>query len=62
MQSSPNVGFGVNDHLIRGLMRFIMMTRREFRSRMLHKMEEPLIINKNGIMLKGGLNSFIFQI
>ena len=30
MQSSPNVGFGVDDHLIRELMRFIKMTGREF--------------------------------
>jgi hypothetical protein len=30
VQSSPNVGFGVDDHFIRGLMRFIKMTSREF--------------------------------
>ena len=30
MQSSPNVGFGVDDHLIRELMRFIKMIGREF--------------------------------
>ena len=30
MQSSPNVGFGVDDHLIRELMRFIKMISREF--------------------------------
>ena len=29
MQSSPNVGFGIVDHQIRGLMRFIKMTSRE---------------------------------
>ena len=29
MQSSPIVGFGINDHQIRGLMRFIEMTSRE---------------------------------
>jgi hypothetical protein len=30
VQSSSNVGFGVDDHLIRGLMRFIKMTSREY--------------------------------
>ena len=30
MQSSPNVSFGVDDHLIRELMRFIKMTSMEF--------------------------------
>ena len=29
MQSSPIVGFGIHDHQIRGLMRFIEMTSRE---------------------------------
>ena len=29
MQSSPIVGFGIYDHQIRGLMRFIEMTSRE---------------------------------
>ena len=30
MQSSPNVSFGVDDHLIRELMRFINITSKEF--------------------------------
>jgi hypothetical protein len=30
VQLNSNVGFGVDDHLIRGLMRFIKMTSREF--------------------------------
>jgi hypothetical protein len=30
VQSSPIVGFGVDDHLIRGLMRFVKMTSRKF--------------------------------
>jgi hypothetical protein len=30
VQSSANVGFGVDDHLLRGLMRFIEMTSREY--------------------------------
>jgi hypothetical protein len=29
VQSSPNVGFDVDDHRIRGLIRFIEMTSRE---------------------------------
>jgi hypothetical protein len=29
VQSKPNEGFGVDDHQIRGLMRFIKMTSRE---------------------------------
>jgi hypothetical protein len=29
-ESSPNVGFGVDDHLIRGLMSFTKMISREF--------------------------------
>ena len=29
MQSSPIVGFSIDDHQIRGLMRFIEMTSRE---------------------------------
>ena len=29
MQSSPIVGFGIDDHQIRGLIRFIKMTSRE---------------------------------
>jgi hypothetical protein len=29
---------------------------------MLHEMEEPLIMNEDGITLIGGLNSFIFRI
>jgi hypothetical protein len=30
VQSSPNVGFGVDDHLIKELIRFVKMTSREF--------------------------------
>ena len=32
MQSSPIVGFGIDDHQIRGLMRFIEMTSTESRN------------------------------
>jgi hypothetical protein len=30
VQSNPIVGFGVDDHLTRGLMRFVKMTSRKF--------------------------------
>ena len=33
MQSSPIVGFGIDDHQIRGLMRFIEMTSRESKNK-----------------------------
>jgi len=54
------VGFGIDDHQIRGLMRFIKMTSRE------SKNEDELqvagvVITKGGqTELKGGLNSFMF--
>ena len=32
MQSSPIVGFGIDDHQIRGLIRFIEMTSRKSKS------------------------------
>ena len=60
MQSSPNCGFGDNDHIIRELMRFIEMISRNLYSRMLHEMEEPPIANVYGFKLKEDLNSFIF--
>ena len=33
MQSSPIVGFGIDDHQIRGPMRFIEMTSRESKNK-----------------------------
>ena len=33
MQSSPIVGFGIDDHQIRGLIRFIEMTSRESKNK-----------------------------
>ena len=33
MQSSPIVGFGIDDHQIRGLMRFIEMISRESKNK-----------------------------
>ena len=52
------MGFGDNDHAIRELMRFIEMTSREFIFEVLHKIEEPLIINVDGFKLKRGLRFF----
>ena len=49
MQSSPNCGFGDNDHIIRGLIRFIEMTIGNLLLRMLYEMEEPPITNVDGI-------------
>ena len=60
MQSSPNVGFGVDDHLIRELMRFIKMTSREFIIEDVTWKGGAPITNKEGIVLKGVLNSFVF--
>ena len=47
MQSSPIVGFGIDDHQIRGLMRFIEMTSRE------SKNEDDVQVTSVQIM-KGG--------
>ena len=52
------MGFGVNDHAIRELMRFIEMISRNLYSRMLHEMEESPIINVDGFKLKRGLRFF----
>ena len=47
MQSNPIVGFGIDDHQIRGLMRFIEMTIRE------SKNEDDVQVTSVQIM-KGG--------
>jgi len=54
------VGFGDNDHAIRGLMRFIEMTSREFTIEDVIQNGGPPITNGDDIKLKEGLNSFIF--
>ena len=54
------MGFSVDDHLIREPMRFIKMTSREFIIEDVTWKEEPPIINKDVIALKGVLNSFVF--
>ena len=56
------MGFGDNDHAIRGLMRFIEMTSREFRIEDVIQNGGAPITNSDGFKLKGGLNYFIFQI
>ena len=60
MQSSPIVGFGIDDHQIRGLMRFIEMTSRDFKIEDVIRNGGAPFINVDGFKLKGGLNSFIF--
>jgi hypothetical protein len=37
------VGFGVDDHQIRGLMRFIEMISRESKTRMMYRLQVPPI-------------------
>ena len=56
------VGFGDNDHAIRGLMRFIKMTSRESTVEDVRQNIGAPIINIDGFKLKEGLNSFIFWI
>ena len=46
MQSSPIVGFGIDDHQIRGLIRFIKMTSRE------SKNEDD--VHVTGVLIKKG--------
>ena len=43
MQSSPIVGFGIDDHQIRELMRFIEMTSRESKNEDNVQVEDVLI-------------------
>ena len=43
MQSSPTVGFGIDDHKIKGLMRFIEMTSRESKNEDNVQVEDVLI-------------------
>jgi hypothetical protein len=45
VQSSLNVGFGIDDHQIRGLMRFIKMTSRDSKKRMMYRLEVPQSFN-----------------
>ena len=55
------MGFGDNDHAIRGLiMRFIKITGREFKIEDVIQNGGAPFINVDGFKLKGGLNSFIF--
>ena len=54
------MGFGDNERSIRGLMRFIKMTNREFRIKDVIQNGGAPITNVDGFKLKGGLNSFIF--
>ena len=60
MQSSPIVGFGIDDHQIRGLMRFIEITSRESKNEDDVQVAGVVITKGGQIELKGGLNSFMF--
>jgi hypothetical protein len=60
VQSRPIVGFGVDDHKIRGLMRFIEMTSRESKMRMMYMLQVPPITKKWLDLTQGGLNFFMF--
>ena len=54
------MGFGDNDHTIRGLMRFIEMTSRKYIIEDVMRNGGTPITNIDGFKLKGGLNSFIY--
>ena len=58
MQSALIVGFGDNERLIRGLMRFIKMTSREFIFEDATQNRGAPIINVDGFKLKRGLRFF----
>ena len=60
MQSSSIVGFGIDDHQIRGLMRFIEMTSRESKNEDDVQVVGVVITKGGQTELKGGLNSFMF--
>ena len=60
MQSSPIVGFGIDDHQIRGLIRFIEMTSRESKNEDDVQVAGVVITKGGQTELKGGLNSFMF--
>ena len=54
------MGFGDNDHIIRGLMRFIeMISRESILKDVIRNRGSPITI-VDGFKLKGGLNSFIY--
>ena len=52
------MGFGDNDHAIRGLMGFIEITSREFTIEDVYEMEEPLVTKGHDIKLKRRFISF----
>ena len=60
MQSSPIVGFSIDDHQIRGPMRFIEMTNRESKNEDEVQVAGVVITKGGQTELKGGLNSFMF--
>ena len=60
MQSSPIVGFGIDYHQIRGLIRFIEMTSSESKNEDDVQVAGVVITKGGQTELKGGLNSFMF--
>jgi hypothetical protein len=62
VKSSPIVGFGVNDHRIRGLMRFIKMTSRETKIKDDIQVAGTPNYKSWLVSTQGGLISFILHI
>jgi hypothetical protein len=54
------VGFGVDDHLIRGLMRFIEMTSRDSKKRMMYRLQVPQSFKGWPCWTQDALHSFLF--
>jgi hypothetical protein len=60
VQSRSIVGFGVNDHQIRGLMKFIKMTNRKSKNEDDVQVAGVPNYKRWLDLTQGGLNSFIF--
>jgi hypothetical protein len=60
VESRPIVGFGVDDHQIRGLMRFIKMTSRESKIKDDVQVAGAPNYKRWLDLTQGGLNSFMF--
>jgi hypothetical protein len=61
VQSSPIVGIGINDHRIRGLMRFVEMTSRESKIEDNEQVVGTPNCKSELISSQGGLISFILK-
>jgi hypothetical protein len=60
VQSRPIVGFGVDDHQIRGLMRFVEMTGRESKNEDNIQVAVAPNYKRWLDLTQGGLNFFMF--